>query len=209
MKKSYHKILRTTTGTTYNLPVYLNSTAYEMGGMVGFDGDIEQVEQLTNFHYSHTGGNSIRLYNTVNRDALKIIKNQTFTIKWGDGNTQSISVSSGNPLSYVQYTFPSAGTYEVSIEIDNNWVSKKLTKKITVPQDNTVTNPNGTFGPFTIPYTNVTTSQAPALICSPDSAEEAAAGKRLDSRTDTSTSSFRSSSSDIPSSRQHRQSRVA
>jgi hypothetical protein len=159
MKKSYHKILRTTTGTTYNLPVYLNSTAYEMGGMVGFDGDIEQVEQLTNFHYSHTGGNSIRLYNTVNRDALKIIKNQTFTIKWGDGNTQSISVSSGNPLSYVQYTFPSAGTYEVSIEIDNNWVSKKLTKKITVPQDNTVTNPNGTFGPFTIPYTNVTTSQ--------------------------------------------------
>lgn len=159
MKKNKHKILRTTTGTTYNLPVYLESTAYEMGGMVGFDGDIEQVEQITNFNYQHTGGNTIRFYNTVNRDALKIIKNQTFTIDWGDGNTQTIGVSSGTNLSYVQHTFPSAGTYEVSIELNNTWTQRKVSKKITVPQDTSVTNPNGTFGPFTIPYTNLTISQ--------------------------------------------------
>jgi len=159
MKKNYHKILKTTTGTTYNLPVYLDSTAYEMGGMVGFDGDIEQVEQITNFHYQHTGGNTIRFYNTVNRDKLKIIRNENFTINWGDGNTQTIGVSTGTNLSYVQHTFPSAGTYEVSIELENSWTQRKISKKITVPENTTVTNQDGTFGPFTIPYTNITTSQ--------------------------------------------------
>ena len=159
MKKNYHKILKSTTGTTYNLPVYLDSTAYEMGGMVGFDGDIEQVEQIVNFHYQHTGGNTIRFYNTVNKDVLKIIKNQTFTINWGDGDTQTIGVGTGNNLSYVQHTFPSSGTYEVSMELNNTWTEKKLSKKITVPQNTSVTNPEGTFGPFTIPYTNLTISQ--------------------------------------------------
>jgi hypothetical protein len=130
-----------------------------MGGMVGFDGDIEQVEQITNFHYQHTGGNTIRFYNTVNRDKLKIIRNENFTINWGDGNTQTIGVSTGTNLSYVQHTFPSAGTYEVSIELENSWTQRKISKKITVPENTTVTNQDGTFGPFTIPYTNITTSQ--------------------------------------------------
>ena len=36
MEKNIYKILRSTTGETYNLPIYLESTADEMGGMVGF-----------------------------------------------------------------------------------------------------------------------------------------------------------------------------
>lgn len=162
MKKNKHKILRTTTGTTYNLPVYLDSTAYEMGGMVGFDGDIEQAEQIVNFTYQHispAGGNNIRLFNSTNKDLLKIIKDQTFIIDWGDNTTDTIGVSAGNSLSFIQHTFPSAGTYEVTISLINAWTEKKLSRKITVPKDTTVTNEDGTFGPFTIPYTNITTSQ--------------------------------------------------
>jgi len=68
-------------------------------------------------------------------------------------------VSTGTNLSYVQHTFPSAGTYEVSIELENSWTQRKISKKITVPKNTTVTNQDGTFGPFTIPYTNITTSQ--------------------------------------------------
>ena len=67
MDKNYYKILRSITGTTYHLPIYLDSKGYEMGGMVGFEGDIEQVEQITNFNYQHTSGNTIRLYNSVNK----------------------------------------------------------------------------------------------------------------------------------------------
>ena len=153
MKKDYYKILRSVTGTTYHLPIYLNSKGYEMGGMVGFEGDIEQVEQITNFNYQHTSGNTIRLYNSVNRDALRIIKNETFSIDYGDGTVDTIGVGLGNNLEYKQHTFPSAGTYNVSISLSNNWTQKKITKKITVPKNTTVTNPNGSFGPFTLPYT--------------------------------------------------------
>jgi len=153
MDKKYYKILRSTTGLTHNIPVYLNCGAYEMGGMVGFEGDIEQVEQITNFNYEHTGGNTIRLYNTVNRDVLKIIKNETFTIDWGDGSTDTIGVGMGTNLEFVDHTFSSANTFEVTITLNNNWTKRKLSKKITVPKDITITNPNGTFGPFTLPYT--------------------------------------------------------
>ena len=44
MDKNYYKILRSITGTTYHVPIYLDSKGYEMGGMVGFEGDIEQVD---------------------------------------------------------------------------------------------------------------------------------------------------------------------
>ena len=159
MKKNYHKILKSTTGIDYNLPVYLDSTAYEMGGMVGFDGDISQMESLVNFHYSYLGGNTIRLYNTVDVDVLKIIKDETFLINWGDDTTETIGVSTGNDLSYVDHTYSVPSGYTVSIELDNSWVGRRVSKKITVPQDVTVTNPNGTFGPFTIPYTTLSISQ--------------------------------------------------
>ena len=129
MNKNYYKILKSITGTTYHLPIYLDSKGYEMGGMVGFEGDIEQVEQITNFNYQHTGGNTIRLYNSVNRDALRIIKNENFSIDWGDGSVDTIGVGLGNNLEYKQHTFPSSGTYNVSIGLTNNWTQKKITKK--------------------------------------------------------------------------------
>lgn len=153
MEKNYHKILKTTTGVTYNLPVYLDSTAYEMGGMVGFDGDITQVEQLVNFHYEYVSGNTIKLYNTVNRDILKIIKDETFTITWGDGNTDTIDVSLNDDLSSINHTYTSGGTYNVSIELNNSWTQKRLSKNIVVPQSISISNSTGSFGPFTLPYT--------------------------------------------------------
>jgi hypothetical protein len=153
MEKNYHKILKTTTGVTYNLPVYLDSTAYEMGGMVGFDGDITQVEQLVNFHYDYVSGNTIKLYNTVNRDILKIIKDETFTITWGDGNTDTIDVSLNDDLSSINHTYTSGGTYNVSIELNNSWTQKRLSKNIVVPQSISISNSTGSFGPFTLPYT--------------------------------------------------------
>lgn len=153
MEKNIYKILRSTTGETYNLPIYLESTADEMGGMVGFDGDIEQVEQITNFHYQYTGPYTIRLYNTVNKDLLKIIKNEVFNITWGDGNTDVINVGLGNNLDYINHTYSTAGTHEVTITLNNTWTKRKLSKKITVPKDISVSNPTGEFGPFVIPYT--------------------------------------------------------
>lgn len=157
MKKNYYKILRPTTGLTHNLPIYLECEADEMGGLVGFDGDIEQVEQICNFNYDTTG-NTLTINNTVNRDVLKIIINETFTIDWGDGNTNTIGVSSGTSLSSISHTYSSSDTYNVSISLSNSWTKKKLTKQITIPEDISVTGSTGTLT-FTIPYTSTTIDQ--------------------------------------------------
>lgn len=156
---SWSSITKDQAYDTYDLPVYLESTADEMGGMVGFDGDIEQVEQICNFNYQIITGNSIRLYNSVNRDNLKTIINETFTVDWGDGNTDTINVGTGNNLAFLQHTFSTNGTYNVSISLNNSWTDKKTTKKITVPKNISVSNPNGTFGPFIIPYKTITINQ--------------------------------------------------
>lgn len=153
MEKNIYKILRSITGETYNLPVFLNSTADEMGGMVGFDGDIEQVEQICNFHYKHTSPYTIRLYNTVNRDILKVIKNETFIVEWGDGTVDTLTVGLGNNLEFLQHTYTTPSNYEITLTLNNTWTKRKISKKLTIPQDITTTNVNGEFGPFILPYT--------------------------------------------------------
>ena len=71
MKRDRYQLLYVS-GATYNIPLFLESSVDEMGVMVGFDGDIEQVEQLVNFTYSQTG-NTITVANSVNPLRLRKI----------------------------------------------------------------------------------------------------------------------------------------
>ena len=159
MRKNRYEILKQT-GTSYNLPIFLESTVDEMGVMVGFDGDIEQVEQLVNFSYTQTGS-TIQVYSTVNPDKLRKIVEQTYTINWGDGSpTVPFPINSGIPnlsLPSTGHTYTTNGTYDVSITLDAPWTKQKLIKKITVPRNTTVTNPLGSFTGTTVPaYSNLT-----------------------------------------------------
>jgi len=52
MKKIIYKILTgSTSGITNQLPIFLEAAVDEMGIMVGFDGEMEQIEQFCNFTY--------------------------------------------------------------------------------------------------------------------------------------------------------------
>ena len=56
MRKTDYTILKTyETGSYLNFPIFLESSADEMGVMVSFDGDMEQIEQLSNFSYNLWG----------------------------------------------------------------------------------------------------------------------------------------------------------
>lgn len=158
MRKNRYEILKQT-GTSYNLPIFLESTVDEMGVMVGFDGDIEQMEQLVNFSYTQTGS-TIQVYSTVNPDKLRKIVEQTYTVNWGDGLTSGLTVNKGivgQNFPSLSHTYGASSGYTISITLDTPWTKQKLSKKITVPRNTTVTNPLGSFTGTTVPaYSNLT-----------------------------------------------------
>lgn len=127
------------------LPLYLENTVDDLGVMVGWDGYIQQVEQLCNFTYTGNTNNTIlTLSNSASTDALKIIANQEFKIEWGDGN----SVTMTGIITGMTHTYPiTGGTYEVSINLNSTWTNQKLTKTITLPfiNPNSIVNEFGTM----------------------------------------------------------------
>ena len=159
MKRIEHKILKSNDYTgSYQIPVFLDSSVDEMGVMVSFDGDMEQIEQLCNFTYKQSGP-TITIYNSVNPDKLRKITEQTFTINWGDGTTSGLTVNSGivgSNLPSVSKTYTGNTQYTITISSSTPWSTEVLKKTITVPQNITVTNPLGTLTGITIPYTTLT-----------------------------------------------------
>ncbi len=159
MKRIEHKILKSYDYTgSYQIPVFLDSSVDEMGVMVSFDGDMEQIEQLCNFTYKQSGS-TITVYNSVNPDKLRKITEQTFTINWGDGTTSGLTVNSGivgSNLPSVSKTYTGSTEYTITISSSTPWSTDVIKKTITVPQNITVTNPLGTLTGITIPYTTLT-----------------------------------------------------
>ncbi len=139
---------------SYTLPIYLEADADEMGVMVSFDGNVEQVEQLINFTYKQSGS-VVTVYNTVNPNKLRKIVDQTYTINWGDGFTSGLTVNSGVLYSNFPnsgHTYSTTGSYTLSLSLDSPWSKEKINKNITVPNTGSVvTNPLGTFTGFTLP----------------------------------------------------------
>lgn len=154
MKKLKYEILKKDSTTDYNLPIYLEAKADELGLMVGFDGDIEQTEQLCNFVYSANTGNTLTVYNSASNIKLKRIIDAAFTINWGDGSaTESIGILSGKTK-----TYSASGIKNVSITMVAPWKTETVTKQIKLPL--TTNNPTNlatfTYTGATLPYFNVT-----------------------------------------------------
>lgn len=144
--------------SSYNIPIYLDNTVDEMGVMVGFDGYIEQVEQVVNFTYTQSG-NKVTVYNSSNPYKIKNILEQNYTINWGDGATSQLSINNtiGSQLSNVSHTYLSNSRYTITILLNTPWNNQKIKKNIIVPQNLRIENPLGTISGLTIPaYTHMT-----------------------------------------------------
>jgi hypothetical protein len=142
----------------YNLPLYLESSVDEMGVMVGFDGEIQQIDQIVNFTYSGaTGSKTVTLYSTTNPDKLRKIVDQEYSINWGDGSAIApFPVNQGIPNSSFPstgHTYTTNGTYDVSITLSAPWGTQIVKKQIKVPinNPNTISNEFGTFSGVTMP----------------------------------------------------------
>lgn len=155
----WNKIEKKDAYDSYNIPLFLQNQVDEMGVMVSFDGNIEQVDQLVNFSYTQNG-KTVTVYNTVNPNKLKKIVEQTFTINWGDGNQSSINVNDGTEgkeLPYVSHTYLVNSEYKITISLVSPWSNQKLNKIVTVPAKTIIEDKFGTYYGITIPaYTNIT-----------------------------------------------------
>jgi hypothetical protein len=157
MKRIKYEILTgSTTGITYQLPIFLEDSVDEMGIMVGFDGEIEQVEQFCNFTYKTGSGNSIIIYNTLNTNNLKTLIDSVFTVSWGDGSTSGITMTTvyDANLTNVSHTYSTIGYKDIEITVDSPWKVEKLKRSIYIPiTGSTFPIDFGTLT-FTVPYSN-------------------------------------------------------
>jgi hypothetical protein len=144
---------------SYNLPIYLESSVDEMGVMVGFDGEVQQVDQLVNFSYSGvTGTKTINIYSTTNPDKLRKIIEQVYVLNWGDGTpTETLTINNGIPntsLPTLTHTYGSSITESVvTITFSSPWASQIVSKKISLPflDPTSISNPLGSFSGVTMP----------------------------------------------------------
>jgi hypothetical protein len=152
MEKNNYKVLRIS-GTTYDLPIFLNSNVDELGVMVGFDGDIEQLEQLCNFTY--TANNLVlTVYNTASTTRLKKVIDAEFEINWGD-NTPNTTIGI---LEAKTHTYTASGKRTVSITMESPWGTFTTRKDIFLPLKQSDPTDLGSIT-FTIPYSETNYTQ--------------------------------------------------
>ena len=156
MEKNRYRILLSKTGLTFNLPVFLEDYGEQMGVMVGFDGNVAQIEETSNFTYS---GNSyaITVYNTVNTNKFSFLVDSVFTIYWGDGTSSVLPMTGINSenISSTSHTYTSGGSKTIRVTIDSPWTVTELQKTVVVPFVKSFGFPTdlGTLT-FTVPYSD-------------------------------------------------------
>mgnify|MGYP001342178966 CR=1 FL=1 len=163
MEDNRYRIVKPLTGSTiFDLPVFLTSFAEQLGVMVGFDGNVAQVEETSNFTYSGNS-NTITIFNTVNTNKLSFLVESIFTIYWGDGSSSVLPMTGINDLnlSSISHTYTVTGETIIRVTIESPWTVNELQKTVQIPfVPFDFPTDLGTLT-FTVPYSDppVTTSQ--------------------------------------------------
>lgn len=149
---------RTSVDMDFNLPISIEMSVNEMGIMVGFDGDIEQVEQFCNFTYTYTGS-TLTIYNSLNTNRLKTIIDSEFLISWGDGAIDTLSMPTVYDVNLpsLSHTYGFTTGVTVTITVDSPWNVQSVSRTFNPPFSGyTYPTEFGTLT-FEIPFSNPVT----------------------------------------------------
>jgi hypothetical protein len=140
--------------SAYNLPIFLENKVDELGVLVGFSGEVEQVEQLVNFTYT-ISGNTVTVYGSSNTDRFRTLIEQNFTVKWGDGATSILPINDTYQTLQpnVSHTYTNSNTYNISVTLESPWTTETLKKIVKVPSinPNIIDNELGRFTNLSVP----------------------------------------------------------
>jgi len=101
---------------------------------------------------------TINIYNTVNTNKLRTLIDSVFTVYWGDGNSDTISMPTvyDANLPYKQHTYAADGDYEIEITVVSPWRVENLKRTITIPiEEQEFPSDLGRMC-FEVPYSNPT-----------------------------------------------------
>jgi hypothetical protein len=129
-----------------SIPILLKNTFLDVGYYSPFDGYISQLNEEINFLFSGDpiDNGVLCIYNTSN-NRLNYLKDSTYTISWGDGTSEEITVFAPESICH-DYNVVVDTEYEVSLTGSSNFGLFVVTKKITVPFTNVpITNPYGSI----------------------------------------------------------------
>lgn len=159
---SWQSIERSEAYDDYQLPIFLEDSIDEMGIMVGFSGEIEQVEQFCNFTYT-VNEYLVTIYNTINTNKLKTIIDSVFTISWGDGEADTdlpMPTVYDTNLTNAWHIYEFPGQYEIEVTVNSPWKVEKIIRTIEVPFTGaTMPTDLGTLV-FDVPYSNPLITQS-------------------------------------------------
>ena len=122
----------------YQLPIYLDAKAKELGHMMPFDGNIYQTAEpniTANFLYTYDT-NGLTIHNTTDYSQLKnnSFPEVVYTINWGNGDISNITANGS--VTYSNYIV--SGIYKVQITLDAPWIQETTSKFLYVePNANT------------------------------------------------------------------------
>ena len=143
-----------------SIPILLKNTFLDVGYYSPFDGHISQLNEEINFLFSGDPADNtvLCIYNTSN-NKLNYLKDSTYTISWGDGTSEVVTVFAPESICHDYNVFTDT-EYEVSLTGSSSFGLFTVTKKITLPYTNVViTNPYGTVS---FPSNNLTWSGSPS-----------------------------------------------
>jgi len=131
--------------TDLSIPILLKNTFLDVGYYSPFDGYISQLNEEINFLFSGDplDNGVLCIYNTSNYK-LKYLKESTYTISWGDGTSEVITVFAPESICH-DYNVVVDTEYEISLTGSNTFGTFVVTKKLTIPFTNVpIVNPYGT-----------------------------------------------------------------
>jgi hypothetical protein len=130
--------------TGLTIPILLNQSTIDMGYYSPFDGDMCQLDVVTNFIFSSTTQTpyTYNIYNTSSQ-YQKFIELSKYTVDWGDGSPKQ--TITGYTPETISHLYPqSTKKYTILLEQTNPWGKVQVYKKISVPFKNqTILNPLG------------------------------------------------------------------
>jgi hypothetical protein len=107
---------------------------------------ILQQDVMTNFVFTGStifpNNFTVILYNTSEKELKKYLTFSNYQIGWGDGTTSTIGPYTSTPYTH---TYPSGGTYTITMSGMSPWGFNTIQKTLTLPfSSTTINNPNGT-----------------------------------------------------------------